>query len=120
MNPLISDAIDFGTANNNYEAIDIPSESTLDFELTAQKNGDTWDLTGATVNLILIRPTGSFVISPALMIDGPAGKAVVSVSVTEITKVGGLGIFEDWYRYWLVQFPSGIRIASPPFKHRVY
>ena len=70
--------------------------STYAWTLNAKKDGAVWDITGATVTMILRKDDGTESTKSATVTDGPAGVAVYTGLTTDLTEVGG------WRRTWRV------------------
>jgi hypothetical protein len=73
----------------------IVEKGTYVFRLTASKDGVTWDLTGATVTLILRRRGSSAVILAAPLVSASAGTAAYTTLTTDLAPGA-------WYLAWRV------------------
>ena len=70
--------------------------STAIFRLTALKDGVVWDLSGATVTLLLRPPSGATAVKSATVTDAPGGVAQYTATTTDILTVG------QWFFAWRV------------------
>lgn len=64
--------------------VNLTSGSTYLFVLIARKDGAIWDLSDATVQLILRDPEGTESTKSAVIVNGPAGIARYSSPVTDL------------------------------------
>lgn len=79
----------------------LTSGSTYLFVLVARKDGVIWDLTSATVVLILRDPDLVESQKTATVFNGPAGIARYSAPVTDIDAVDTVGK-PKWARRWVI------------------
>lgn len=86
---------------------------TTTFQLEATRDGDAWDISGATVSLRLRSPDGtdSGALS-ATVTDGPAGEAQYTADGDTLDAPG------DWARQWTVT-KSGVTLSSARIEFRV-
>ncbi len=84
--------------------------STYRFRLEAEKDGVVWDLSAATVQLILKKPDDTETTYTATVTDGPGGVAVYDSAAVDLDVVGG------WRLSWKVTDGSVIQKSLPiPF-----
>lgn len=74
----------------------ITKGSTHRFTLNATKDGATWDLTGATVTLVLVDPSGNEINCSATLSAPTSGVAYYDTSTTDLDEVG------TWQRVWKI------------------
>lgn len=82
--------------------------STYDWRLNqAKKDGVVWDISAATVTLLLKSPAGTVTTYGATLYDAANGRAKYVGVGSELTEAG------TWHRVWRVQ-QAGIDVRSPP------
>ena len=86
--------------------------NTYKFTLTATKDGSVWDLTGASVALLLRKPDGTLVTKAATIDDAAAGTAHFTLAASDLDTPG------VWTRSWEVT-DSGIVLESEGTLFRV-
>lgn len=85
--------------------------STLTFQLRASKDGQPWDLTGGTLDVLLADITGT-VITVAATVTGFGGKASWTVPATS----SGKSSVGTWLRAWKATDAAGISMTSRPIQ----
>lgn len=89
----------------------IVTRSTQRFFLYASKDGAVWNITGATVTLVLTDPLGVVTTKTATISDAANGVAYYETLVTDITLAG------SWLRRWrVVQSPLDITSLPVAFE----
>lgn len=81
--------------------------STYRFTLTATKDGETWDISGGTITLTLIDPSGNAADYSASIVSGPAGTARYDGATSLLDEPG------MWRRSWTVSV-GGVVLESAP------
>jgi len=82
--------------------------------LTAlKKDGSTWDLTGAAVELFFKKPDGSFQAAKTATISNASGGIAYYDTLTTDLDTAGI-----WYRSWRVS-QSGVVLESEPIEFEV-
>lgn len=81
--------------------------SVYRFRLTAKKDGLVWNLTGATVQLLLRNPSGTTTTYSATVTDATAGVAEYTSAAANLDTAGG------WRRSWKVTQSSIIQSSIP-------
>lgn len=81
--------------------------STYLWKLTATKDGVAWNLTGATVTLLLRRPDGTTATKTATVVNAAGGVAEYTGLTTDLDVSG------SWTRTWRV-VQSNIDVRSVP------
>lgn len=79
--------------------------STPSFRLVAKRDGEVWDITGATVMLYLTDPAGTEAEYSATLTTPTSGIADYQVATSVLNAVG------TWYRQWQVT-QSGVVMWS--------
>src|SRR5262245_36180002 len=74
----------------------LTKNSTYEWFLTATKDGVVWDLTGATVTLLLLDPDGTTATKSASLVVPASGTAKYVGTTTDLPKAG------NWSRAWRV------------------
>lgn len=74
----------------------VTTGSTIKFELDADKDGETWDLTDATVTFYLTDPSGNRAEYAGTIDSAASGLASYTVATSVLNKVG------TWKRQWKV------------------
>jgi hypothetical protein len=90
----------------------LTSGSTYRFELTATKDGEVWDLTGATVTLRLRDPAGAAHVYEATLSEPTDGVAYYDNATDELEDLGG------WTRSWRV-VQGAVDLTSLPISFTV-
>lgn len=89
----------------------IVADSTHSFKLIAEKDGAVWNLSSATVELILRDPDGIETTNNATVTDGANGIASYSSAASDHSKPG------NWKRTWKVTDSSIVQKSRPiPFR----
>lgn len=81
--------------------------STYNFKLTAKKDGVVWNITSATVNLYLKKPTGTILTKTATVTSGSSGIAEFTCSTSDLDTAG------IWSRSWKVTEGSTVQESAP-------
>ncbi len=84
----------------------IVAGGTYDFKLTASKDGVVWDLTAATVTLILRKKGRSAALLSASVTSAVNGVAEYTTLTTDLSSGG------TWYCSWLV-VQGSVSVESP-------
>jgi hypothetical protein len=74
----------------------IVAASTYRMKLTARKDGVIWDLTAATITLILRSPSGTVSTKSASILVAADGTAYYDLTISDVTTEG------RWRRAWRV------------------
>ena len=81
--------------------------SVYRFRLTAKKDGVVWNLTGATVQLLLRNPSGTTTTYAATLTEPTEGIADYTSSTGDLSVIGG------WRRSWKVTQGTVIQNSLP-------
>ncbi len=85
---------------------------TYTFSLEATKDEVVWDITGATVTLLLRKPSGTVVTKSATITNGAGGLAEYTTLTTD------LDVVSTWSRAWNIVLGS-IDVRSEPISFNV-
>lgn len=80
--------------------VSLTSGSTYLFVLVAKKDGETWDLSNATVQLILRDPSGTQTTKTATVFNGPAGIVRYSSPAADLSTIDTNTA--RWARRWVI------------------
>lgn len=79
--------------------------STIAFETTITRDGDTWDLTDADVTLYLVKPSGAVLTKSATILDETAGTVRYTCTTSDLDEVG------EWGYRWRVE-QTGVDVVQ--------
>jgi hypothetical protein len=95
------------------EIEEIAGASTKPFDVAITRDGEAWDLTGATVSVIFRGPDGTEVTKAATITDAAAGEATYVTATTDLVPTKRR---ERWTRSWkVVQGGTNRRSLPIPF-----